>query len=52
MKLYRPVGEKEYQLIKQSGFTEFPPRLPKQPSTIIKTLIHTGDQIRKSNKEN
>jgi hypothetical protein len=25
------VGEKEYQLIKQSGFTKFPPRLPEQP---------------------
>lgn len=31
MRLYRPVGEKEYQLIKQSGFTKFPPRLPEQP---------------------
>lgn len=31
MKLYRPVGEKEYRLIEQSGFTKFPPRLPEQP---------------------
>ncbi len=31
MHLYRPVGEKEYQLVKQSGFTAFPPRLPEQP---------------------
>ena len=29
--LYRPVGPKEYKLIKDSGFQEFPPRLPEQP---------------------
>jgi hypothetical protein len=29
--LYRPVGSKELALIEQSGFTEFPPRLPEQP---------------------
>ena len=29
--LFRPVGEKELELIRQSGFTEFPPRLPEQP---------------------
>ena len=31
MKLFRPVGQKEYELIAQSGFTCFPPRLPEQP---------------------
>lgn len=31
MVLYRPVGEAEFQLIAQSGFTAFPPRLPEQP---------------------
>jgi hypothetical protein len=31
MKLYRPVGYKELELIKQSGMKEFPPRLPEQP---------------------
>ena len=31
MTLFRPVGEAEYQLIKESGFREFPPRLPEQP---------------------
>ncbi len=31
MQLFRPVGEKEYQLVKLSGFTSFPPRLPEQP---------------------
>jgi hypothetical protein len=29
--LYRPVGAKELALISQSGFREFPPRLPEQP---------------------
>lgn len=29
--LYRPVGEKELELIRASGFREFPPRLPEQP---------------------
>jgi len=29
--LYRPVGLKELQLIRTSGFRSFPPRLPRQP---------------------
>lgn len=29
--LYRPVGPKELALIEQSGWKEFPPRLPGQP---------------------
>ncbi len=29
--LYRPVGPKELQLIADSGYREFPPRLPDQP---------------------
>jgi hypothetical protein len=29
--LYRPVGPKELDLIEQSGWTKFPPRLPEQP---------------------
>lgn len=29
--LYRPVGPDELALIRQSGFTAFPPRLPEQP---------------------
>jgi len=29
--LYRPVGEKELTLIRDSGWREFPPRLPEQP---------------------
>lgn len=31
MKLYRPVGLKELELIAASGFTAFPPRLEIQP---------------------
>lgn len=29
--LYRPVGEKELELIREAGWREFPPRLPEQP---------------------
>lgn len=29
--LYRPVGQKELDLIKESGYKEFPPRLEWQP---------------------
>jgi hypothetical protein len=29
--LYRPVGQAELDLIRASGFKEFPPRLPEQP---------------------
>jgi hypothetical protein len=31
MTLYRPVGRKELDLIRASGFRGFPPRLPAQP---------------------
>ena len=31
MFLYRPVGTKELELIKESGYAKFPPRLPDQP---------------------
>ena len=31
MILYRPVGKAEYELITQSNFTAYPPRLPEQP---------------------
>lgn len=31
MILYRPVGTKELELIRESGFLKFPPRLPEQP---------------------
>ena len=29
--LYRPVGEKELELIRESDYKAFPPRLPEQP---------------------
>jgi hypothetical protein len=29
--LYRPVGPEELELVKASGWTRFPPRLPEQP---------------------
>ena len=29
--LYRPVGQEELDLIRESGDREFPPRLPEQP---------------------
>ncbi len=29
--LYRPVGQEELDLIRESGFMAFPPRLPAQP---------------------
>ena len=29
--LFRPVGLKELELIRQSGYRAFPPRLPEQP---------------------
>ena len=31
MILYRPVGTAELKLIEESGYKEFPPRLPEQP---------------------
>lgn len=29
--LYRPTGPKELALVRESGFTKWPPRLPEQP---------------------
>jgi hypothetical protein len=29
--LFRPVGSKELELLQESEFTAFPPRLPEQP---------------------
>ena len=29
--LFRPVGQKELDLIRETSFREFPPRLPQQP---------------------
>ena len=30
-RLFRPVGQAEFDLIAAGGFTAFPPRLPEQP---------------------
>jgi hypothetical protein len=29
--LFRPVGQAEFELVRTSGFSKFPPRLPQQP---------------------
>lgn len=31
IKLYRPIGPKELELVKESGYKKWPPRLPEQP---------------------
>lgn len=36
--LFRPVGEKELDLIRDSGWRKFPPRLPEQP--IFYPVLH------------
>ena len=38
MVLYRPVGTEELRLIEESGYREFPPRLPEQP--IFYPVLH------------
>ena len=44
MKLYRPVGAKELELIKQSGMTKFPPRLPRQAAPCQEVVIRNSDK--------
>ena len=41
--LYRPVGSKELELIRSSGFKAFPPRLPEQP--IFYPVLNEGYAI-------
>ena len=41
--LYRPVGSKELELIRASGFQAFPPRLPEQP--IFYPVLNEGYAI-------
>jgi len=31
VEMFRPVGPKELELLRQNGFTRWPPRLPEQP---------------------
>ncbi len=43
--LYRPVGQKELELIGASGFSAFPPRLPAQPIFYPVLTREYADQI-------
>ena len=39
MKLWRPMGQKELDLIAQSDWMAFPPRLPDQPIFILYVIL-------------
>lgn len=43
--LFRPVGQKELDLIKETGFKTFPPRLPEQPIFYPVTNENYASQI-------
>lgn len=43
--LYRPVNDKELELISNSGYKKFPPRLPEQPIFYPVTNIEYARQI-------
>lgn len=43
--LYRPVGQKELNLIAASGYREFPPRLPGQPVFYPVVTLEYAEQI-------
>jgi len=43
--LFRPVGQKELDLIRESDFTAFPPRLPEQPIFYPVLNEHYATQI-------
>ena len=43
--LYRPVGQKEFELVRASEFREFPPRLPEQPFFYPVLNEHYATQI-------
>lgn len=45
MRLYRPVGPKELELIEESGFSAYPPRLPEQPIFYPVTNFEYAEQI-------
>jgi hypothetical protein len=45
--LYRPAGPKELELVKQSGFKRWPPRLPEQPIFYAVTNEAYASQIAK-----
>ena len=43
--LFRPVGQAEYELVRDSGFRAFPPRLPDQPYFYPVINIEYASQI-------
>jgi len=43
--LYRPTGPKELELVKESGYKKWPPRLPEQPIFYPVTNKEYADQI-------
>ena len=43
--LYRPVGQKELDLIAATGYREFPPRLPEQPIFYPVLTLEYAEQI-------
>ncbi len=43
--LFRPVAQKELDLIEQSGWKKFPPRLPEQPIFYPVTNVEYARQI-------
>ena len=43
--LYRPVGQAEFGLIRDSGFRAFPPRLPEQPFFYPVLTLEYASQI-------
>jgi hypothetical protein len=43
--LFRPVGQREYELIEATGFRRFPPRLPEQPFFYPVTNAEYATQI-------
>jgi hypothetical protein len=47
MRLYRPIGYQELELIAKSDFLAFPPRLPSQPIFYPVLNLDYGNQIAK-----
>ncbi|KAE9629722.1 ADP-ribosylation/crystallin J1 [Parasedimentitalea maritima] len=45
MILFRPTGQKELDLIKESGWKEWPPRLPEQPIFYPVTTFEYAEKI-------
>lgn len=43
--LFRPVGQAEYELVRNDGFRAFPPRLPEQPYFYPVTNLEYAEKI-------